>query len=190
MFSLPLLSVFMASYFLETVKPNGQLVTEWNFWCSSLIWCKSCGQSGAVHLAVCFRGRAERPSDASYAGGVQPHGGLRAAAGWAHHQPVLLGLAHSREEEPAVSGTQQHCALYRPFTHQSRLHDLQRWLQGPLLVPPHHHRLTHSQLPCSCPAFSSSPAYHFSLRTKLGGSCVSMTSAFCLLIYGVLHFII
>ena len=92
-----------------------------------------------------YRRGAERPSDASYAGRVQPHRGLRAAARWANHQPVLLGLAHGREEEPAVSGTQQHRPLHRPLAHQPGLHDLQRRLQGPLLVPPHHHRLRHIQ---------------------------------------------
>lgn len=123
-----------------------------------------------VLLVTCslYRGGAERPSDASYAGRVQPHRGLRSAARWAHHQPVLLGLAHGREEKPAVSGSQQHRPLHCPLTHQSWLHDLQRWLSGPLLVPPHHHRLRHvSTLP---PPF---PSRLLSLRDKqiLNGFC-------------------
>lgn len=92
------------------------------------------------------RCRAERAPDASHSGRLQPHGGLRAAAGRAHHQPVLLGLSHGREEEPAVAGPQQHCALHRALAHQPRLHDLQRRLQGPLLVPPHHHGLNTERL--------------------------------------------
>lgn len=92
------------------------------------------------------RCRAERAPDASHSGRLQPHGGLRAAAGRAHHQPVLLGLSHGREEEPAVAGPQQHCALHRALAHQPRLHDLQRRLQGPLLVPPHHHGLSTERL--------------------------------------------
>lgn len=100
------------------------------------------------HVPVCYRCGAKWPSDASHAGRVQPHRGLRAAARRAHHQSVLLGLTHGREEKPAVPGTQQHCPLHRPLAHQPRLHDLQRWLQGPLLVPPHYHRLRCTQRLC------------------------------------------
>lgn len=143
-----------------------------------------CGLSGAVNspsdmFPLSYRRGAERPSDASYTGRVQPHRGLRAAARRAHHQPVLLGLAHGREEKPAVSGTQQHRPLHRPLAHQSWLHDLQRRLQGPLLVPPHHHRLRHihphvSTLPPPLP--TSSPLTE------------NQTGCWTVLICGVFHF--
>lgn len=104
----------------------------WTVWSSH--WLAPC---------ACHRCGAERPSDASYSGRLQPHGGLRAATRRAHHQPLLLGLSHGREEKPSFTGTQQHRPLHRPLAHQPRLHDLQRRLQGPLLVPPHHHWLSH-----------------------------------------------
>lgn len=92
-------------------------------------------------LHALLRRWAERAAGASDPGGVQPHRGLRAAAGRADHQPMLLGFTHGRAAEPAVAGPQQHCALHCALTHQPRLHDLQRRLPGPLLVPPLHHRL-------------------------------------------------
>lgn len=142
---------------LATGTKAGQNMANCQFkcWLLALIWLNLSGLCAKVTRATCsvccHRCGAERASDASHPGRVQPHGGLRAAARRTHHQPVLLGLSHGREEKPTVSGTQQHCALHRPLAHQSRLHDLQRWLQGPLLVPPHHHRLRPNLVACFHP---------------------------------------
>ena len=83
----------------------------------------------------------ERTAGAPDAGRLQPHGGLRAAARREDHQPLLLGLEDGRAPEPALTGPQQHRALYRALAHQPRLHDLQRRLQGAVLVPEVNHGL-------------------------------------------------
>lgn len=88
----------------------------------------------------------ERAAGAPDAGRLQPHRGLCAAAGRKDHQPLLLGLKDSRAPKPALSGPQQHRALYSALAHQPRLHDVQWWLQGAVLVPEIHHRLEPSSL--------------------------------------------
>lgn len=100
------------------------------------------GVGGAQgNLSSLRRRGPERPAGAPDAGRLQPHGGLRAAAGRADHQPVLLGLADGRAPQPAVAGPQQHRALHRALAHQPWLHDVQRRLQSQVLVPAVHHRL-------------------------------------------------
>lgn len=101
------------------------------------------------NLSYLCRCWPERAPGAPDAGRVQPHRGLRAAAGREDHQPVLLGLPHRRAPEPAVPGPQQHRALHRALAHQPRLHDVQRRLPSPVLVPAIDHGL--ARLPSPCP---------------------------------------
>lgn len=91
-------------------------------------------------LSLC-RCWLERAAGAPDAGCLQPHGGLRAAAWWEDHQSLLLGLADRRAPKPALPGPQQHCALHRALAHEPRLHDMQRRLQGTVLVPEINHGL-------------------------------------------------
>ena len=141
----------------------------------------------APNLSSLRRRWLERAAGAPDAGRLQPHGGLRAAAGREDHQPVLLGLADGRAPEPALAGPQQHRALHCALAHQPRLHDLQRWLPGAILVPEVNHGLElpapsrvllKRTLPSSLPAplLCPSPASVVSHRSISSGCAATSTS--------------
>lgn len=77
---------------------------------------------------------------------------------------MLLGLQDCRAQEPAVAGAQQHRALHRALPHQPWLHDLQRRLQGQVLVQEIHHRLSRASSGAALDSCAASGAALDSVR--------------------------